>query len=389
MPKEAKKPTGTLLVTYSNAIREIIGTLVEQTEEFIVVDVPRKRSSKVDRKMFPLSTIDSLLVTGDDVIIYLRGDVVDEYPNITIAEVSSGFFSGTSEEEGTSYLVRPGLWSFVNSADDEAAKGAKKPAAAPAKGKPATAAKEEKPAAKSKKEEAAEEEAEEYWPEEGDKVKLVTDDEEEVTGKVTAVTPKSVTIGEDKYLRKNITSIEKAKGGAAAKSKKEEEAAEEEAADEDYEPKVGDVVVIKQEGEDDVTGTCEAVTAKSITVDGEKYMRKDVTVELGVEGEGEGEEEYDPEVGHYVTVSAEDEDDVSGEVTAVTAKSVTVSVDGEETKFKREEVTIAQSEPPKKKGSKGIKEAKAKGDEADEKEAKGSKKPAAGKKEAGGDDDNW
>jgi len=314
MAKAKSGATGTLTVVYQHTLVEVSGTLVDQTEEGVLtLDVKRERSSKSDRKIFSTSNFDFSMVSEGVASLYKFGTLEEQYKGVTINAITpEGFFSGT-DEDGTAYLVAPKLWTFI--VDEEGGEA-----------KPAAKGKKEAPAPKGKKEAEA-----------------------------------------------------PAKGKKPAKEETEDEG-------EAYEPEVGDNVTFTYEGEE-ITGEVEAVTAKSITVAETKYLRKDIT-DL-VKSDAKGEEEFEPEVGSFVTVTDGEGEETTGEVTKLTAKAITVEdEDGEETKFVREDVEIAEAEAPAK-PAKGKKEAApAKGKKAAEEEAPA--KPAKGKKEAKpAEDDDW
>lgn len=315
MAKAKAAMVGTLVLMYPQAIREIGGALVEQTEEYFVLDVKKPRSSKTIRHMVPVSSVKTAMVSESDAYLYVSGELREEYPNTTLVEVSNGYFSGTNED-GLSVMVAPGLWMFMPDSEEAAEK--------PTKGKAEKAA-AEKPA-KGKKEEADEEEAaekptkgkkkpepepepdgEDYWPEQGDNVKF-TYEEEEVTGEVEKVTPKSITVGGEKYAKDDISDLEKVEGEA-----------------------------------------------------------------------DEGGDEFEPEVGSYVTVTNEDEEETTGEVTALTSKKITIKDgDDEEHSFTLAKVTVTEAEKPEPKG-------KGKGKPKETP----AEKPAKGKAKKEDEGDDW
>lgn len=307
---KAKITIGTLRITTAAQLQSIQGTLVEQTAEYVTLDVKRRGSKKTDRTLFAAADIKLAFISQDVNETYLSvyGELVEEYAEVTLETIEGGYFSGSMGDSGV--LASPGTWQFLPNevADEET------PPATAAKGKGAAAT---KPAA-SKPAKAAEPEPEEQ----------------------------------------------------------EEAPEEEESDDEAYEPAKGDNVTITDEDGDETTGEVELVTAKIIKVGGVKFNRADVTVVQAAAEEAddtpEEQEEYEPEDGHYVAVTDSDGDVVTGTVTGLTAKKITITDDaGEEQAFILSKVTVTQAEAPKP-------AAKGKG-AATKPAAKGAEKPAAGK----------
>jgi hypothetical protein len=101
--------------------------------------------------------------------------------------------------------------------------------------------------------------------------------------------------------------------------------------------------------------------------------------------EGGKEEEDEFEVGNYVTVTDEEDEEVTGTIKTLTAKKLVVTDDeGESHTFKPDDVTVAHAEKPKAKKSAGKKPAAK--EEADEPKAK---KPAGKKPAPAEDDGDW
>lgn len=234
---------GTLYIITTEGLREIVGTLVEQTADYIAVDAKRPRKDP-ERVLIPVASIQSAFIAeGEDGCqIYVKETITDEYKDVVLDETTGGWFTGHTEEYAV--MVRPGTWKFVLTDDEKpAAKGKGK--AAPAKEEA-----EEKPAAKGKGKAPAKEE--EYEPAVGDNVRITFADgeTEDVVGEVEAVTPKVITVGGEKYKFADIESVvqEDAEGG------------------DEYEPAEGDYVSVTDAEENVVEGTITALNAKKVTV---------------------------------------------------------------------------------------------------------------------------
>lgn len=316
MSKSKAAVTGTLRITTQGQLLSIQGTLVEQTAEYVTLDVKRRGSKKTDRATYAAADIKLAFVSDEQNETYLSviGASVDDYV-VELQEIAGGYFSGTMGESAV--LAAPGTWTFlpdVVEGEETAPTPAKAPAkaaTAPAKGKAKAAVEEEE-----EQEEEEEEETPAYEPEKGDYVKVVDADEEETEGVV------------------------------------------------------------------------ELINAKAIKVGGVKFNRADVTVtaaEAPVEEEEEEQEEgeaYEPADGDYVSVTDADDEVVTGTITGLTAKKVTITdAEDEEHGFLLSKVTVALSEKPKAKAA-----AKAGAKAADKPAGKAA---AAPKGKAAAEDDNW
>lgn len=253
-----KAIVGTLIVIDRMAMLEKKGTLIAHDADTITMDVKRDRSSKSDREIFNMSDVmNAWLAEGDNAsFVYIRGVSEASY-DVTLTEVSNGFFSGV--DENTAIIAAPGTWRFLPSETEvEDVK--------PAKGKvKAAPVEEEKPVKKAvvkakpepvEADEPTNDEADEYEPEVGDTVTVTDDDGEETTGAVDAVTAKMITVDGAKFKRADVTIV-------AADSEDEEN---EEDESETYTPDEGDYVTVTDADEEETEGTVKAITAKKITI---------------------------------------------------------------------------------------------------------------------------
>lgn len=328
----SKQVVGTLRIVTPGQALSIQGTLVNQDAESVTLDVKRRGSKKTDRTCYAATAIRQAFISDEVNETYLTviGELVEDYPGVTLDAIQAGFFAGTMGESAV--LAAPGTWVFLPDESEEedttpAPKGKAKAAVAPAA--------EPKGKGKAKAEPEPEEEP-------------------------------------------------------------EEEQSEEEGETEAYEPAKGDHVNLL-DGDEDIVGTgeVEAINSKTITVAGEKFKLADVTVvqietpaaddapEEEEEQEEEQPEAYEPAEGDYVTVTDADDEEVSGTVTAVTPKKVTIEdADGESHPFLLAKVTVVEATPPKK----GKAAAAPKGKAAEVKSGKAAASPAP---KAAATDDDW
>lgn len=271
--KAAAVVTGTLRIITPGQDQVLQGTLVEQTAEYVTLDVKRRGSKKTDRTMIAAGDIKQAWIseTVNETYLTIVGETIDDY-DVELVSVEGGYFSGTSGD--TAVLVAPGLWQFLpNVVEDEDGEPAAKPAAAkPAAAKPAAGKGKPAPEPEPEEEQEEEQEEEEYEPEVGHFV-TVTEDEEETTGEVEALTSKLITVAGTKFKLADVTVVQA--------ERPEDDTPEEEP--EAYEPADGDYVKVT-EGEDEVEGDVTGLTAKKITVtdaEGEEhvFLLSKVTVE--------------------------------------------------------------------------------------------------------------
>ena len=226
----AQAQVGTLVITQRNVPVEYAGQLVSAENGVIVLDVKRPRTSKVDRHVFPLAgLLEAHLSEEGTSYLYVRGEQTVEHAEVTLVEISeNGAFSGTYEGKDGTYAIYAPAGSYVfladGDAEEEAKPAAKKPAgkpAAPAKGKgKAEPEEEEEEEAEEEEEEAEEEEEEAYEPEVGSYVTVTDEEGEEVTGEVTALNTKQITLTvdeEDVVFKLAKVTIAEAKKPAAKK----------------------------------------------------------------------------------------------------------------------------------------------------------------------------
>lgn len=226
-----------------------------------------------------------------------------------------------------------------------------------------------------------------YEPEEGDYVKVLdADDDEVVVGEVEAVDSKTVTIDGESYRRARHTFVKTKAPAKGGKGGKKEPEPEPEPDDDEYEPEDGDYVIVLDGDDEEVgKGVVEESDAKSVTVDGEVYRKAKHTFKKGkapakgkakAEPEPEPEpddEDYTPEEGDFIKVLDADDDELAtGKVTEIDKKTVTIEdADGEEQIFKLAKVTLK----PGKKPAKAPAKKPAKSDDDDNEEDDGAKAP--------------
>lgn len=268
-----KQIVGTLRLTTPGQLIVLQGTLVEQTADYVLLNVKRRGSSKTDPTLIPSGDIKQAFLSEEQNETYITtvGELVEDHADITMVSAAGGFFYG--ETAGTSVIASPGTWTFLPSGEVEAAapaKGGKAKATAAAE-KPAAGKGKTKPEPEPEEEQEEEQEAEaeaEYEPEVGHTVTVTEEDGEETTGEVTKLDAKTITVDGQKFKLAAVTVVQ-----AEATEPADDTPAEEEQ-EEEYEPEDGDYVNIN-DGEDDVAGTVTALTAKKITItdeDGEDHV---------------------------------------------------------------------------------------------------------------------
>lgn len=228
------------------------------------------------------------------------------------------------------------------------------------------------PASKGKAKAEPEPDDDDYAPEEGDYVKVLdADDDEVAAGVVEDVDSKTVTVAGEAYRKAKHTFVK-----ATAPKKKAKAEPEPEPEDDDYEPEEGDYVKVLDADDDEVAvGSVEEVDSKTVTVDGEAYRKAKHTFVKAEKPKGKGkakaepepepesdDDDFTPDEGDFVKVLDADDDLLAeGKVTEIDKKTVTIEdADGEEQLFKLAKVTLKPGKKPK----------------AVEKPAKGKAKPA-------------
>lgn len=220
--------------------------------------------------------------------------------------------------------------------------------------------------------------------EEGDQVNLTDDEDEEYSGTVLESTDTKIRIrtedGPKTFKWDNVASIEKVKVRGKGKGKSQDDEDDEpktkpkpskkEESEDDDEPsgksskkpkddapsvEEGDnVTVVDEDGDEVYSGSVTAVTSKKVTVEKNgkeksfttadhtfKPAKKSSKKEEAEEEEPEADEKDDFKKGDKVTVVIDEDDEKTGKITAIDAKSVTIEDDEEEEHtFKRAKVTL-------------------------------------------------
>lgn len=276
MSKNKAAVTGTLRITTLAQALNVQGTLVEQTAEFVTLDVKRRGSKKTDRTCYPADAIRVAFISEEVNETYLTiiGESVEEYPGIVRGEIAGGYFAGQMGDSAV--IAAPGTWTFLpDEVEGEAAEPAAKPAKAAAK--PAGKAKPE-PEEEEEQEEEEEEnnsEPEAYVPAKGDTVKVTDDEGDETIGEVELINATTIKVAGTKFKLADVT-VAPAEAAAEGDDTPADEG-------DDYEPEDGDYVTITEADGDETSGTITGLTAKKVTIDdaegeSQSFMLAKVTI---------------------------------------------------------------------------------------------------------------
>ncbi len=211
---------------------------------------------------------------------------------------------------------------------------------------------------------------EDYSPDVGEDVVLVDGDDNTFKGTVTAVNEISITIEDadeevHKFKWKDLESCNPApaKGKGKKPAAKDDDddapppgkkkpAAAKDDDDDAPEFKAGDKVVVTDDDDDEFTGTITVITAKSVTIEDaqeieHKFKISDVKIKAAPAkgkkpaAKDEGDDEPEFKVGDKVVVTDEDDEAVTGTITAISAKSITIEdADEDDHKYKISDVKI-------------------------------------------------